>query len=123
MSATTLSTLRMTFAPAAMALLAGVVALGLLFYPECKAAVGVWIASTAYGHCFLIIPMSLYLAWDRRDALAGMMARPEPVWAVLAATSPLAAALLVGYGYMQRAIRKRGAEREVATEKAAEKLQ
>lgn len=45
----------------------------------------------------------------------------QPVWAVLAATSPLAAALLVGYGYMQRAIRKRGAEREAATEKATEK--
>src|SRR5687767_15133267 len=38
----------------------------------------------------------------------------QPVWAVIAATSPLAAALLVGYGYMQRAIRKRGAERQEA---------
>jgi hypothetical protein len=38
----------------------------------------------------------------------------QPVWAVLAATSPLVAALLVGYGYMQRAIRKRGSEREAA---------
>lgn len=84
MSATTLSTLRTTFAPAAIALLAGIAALGLLFYPECKAAVGVWIASTAYGHCFLVIPMSLYLAWERRDALAGLTARPEPAWAVLA---------------------------------------
>ena len=39
----------------------------------------------------------------------------QPVWAIAAATSPLAAALLVGYGYMQRAIRKRGSEREEAT--------
>ena len=31
----------------------------------------------------------------------------KPVWAIAAATSPLAAALLVGYGYMQRAIRGR----------------
>ncbi len=31
----------------------------------------------------------------------------KPVWAIVAATSPLAAALLVGYGYMQRAIRGR----------------
>lgn len=38
----------------------------------------------------------------------------QPVWAIAGATSPLAAALLVGYGYMQRAIRKRGAEREAA---------
>lgn len=42
----------------------------------------------------------------------------KPVWAILAATSPLAAALLVGYGYMQRAIRKRGASRESATDRA-----
>jgi hypothetical protein len=38
----------------------------------------------------------------------------QPVWAVIAATSPLAGALLVGYGYMQRAIRKRGEGREAA---------
>jgi|GEM_PF-3262008 len=43
----------------------------------------------------------------------------KPVWAILAATSPLAAALLVGYGYMQRAIRRRGATREAATREAA----
>jgi hypothetical protein len=36
----------------------------------------------------------------------------KPVWAIVAATSPLAAALLVGYGYMQRAVRKRSERRE-----------
>jgi hypothetical protein len=35
----------------------------------------------------------------------------KPVWAIIAATSPLAAALLVGYGYMQRAIRGRASRR------------
>ncbi len=35
----------------------------------------------------------------------------KPVWAIIAATSPLAAALLVGYGYMQRAIRGRAGRR------------
>jgi hypothetical protein len=38
----------------------------------------------------------------------------QPVWAILAATSPLAGALLVGYGYMQRGIRRRASEREAA---------
>lgn len=38
----------------------------------------------------------------------------QPVWAIIAATSPLACALLVGYGYMQRAIRRRSAERQEA---------
>ena len=38
----------------------------------------------------------------------------RPAWAVAAASSPLWAALLIGYGYMQRAIRRRGAEAEAA---------
>jgi hypothetical protein len=38
----------------------------------------------------------------------------QPVWAILAATSPLAGALLVGYGYMQRGIRRRATERDAA---------
>jgi len=38
----------------------------------------------------------------------------QPVWAICAATSPLAGALLVGYGYMQRAIQRRAADREAA---------
>jgi hypothetical protein len=41
----------------------------------------------------------------------------QPVWAIIAATSPLAGALLVGYGYMQRAIRRRAAERETAVQR------
>lgn len=47
----------------------------------------------------------------------------KPVWAVLAATSPLAGALLVGYGYMQRAIRRRGAEKQAALEQASKQQQ
>lgn len=38
-----------------------------------RAAVGayqVWVDSTAYNHCFLILPVAVYLAWQRRDALA-----------------------------------------------------
>ncbi len=38
--------------------------------------------------------------------------------AVAAATSPLFAALLVGYGYMQRAMRRRAAERAAAAASA-----
>jgi hypothetical protein len=43
----------------------------------------------------------------------------KPVWAIVAATSPLAAALLVGYGYMQRGIRRRANEREPASRAGA----
>ena len=42
----------------------------------------------------------------------------RPVWAIVAATSPLAGALLVGYGYMQKAIRRRASEKEEALGRA-----
>ena len=92
MSATTQAAARpMLLAPAAVAALAvGTAVLALLFLPECQAAVGVWLASTAYGHCFLVLPMALYLAWDRRAALAGIPAQPTLAYAALAA--PIAAA-------------------------------
>jgi hypothetical protein len=72
--------------------------------------------------CVAIFVAVLYGDWmtGAFHAIADFMFQ-KPVWAVLAATSPLAAALLVGYGYMQRAIRRRGAERESATQQALQK--
>ena len=84
MTAASLTGLRPAFAPAATAMMLGSLAWVLLFLPECQAAVGVWRASDTYGHCFLILPMSLYLAWDRRGALAGLTPRPVAVVALLA---------------------------------------
>ena len=92
MSAASLSSLRATFAPVAAVLALGVAVLGALFFPEAQAAVSVWLASTAYGHCFLILPMALYLAWDRREALAGLQAQPDVRFALLAV--PVAGAWL-----------------------------
>ena len=62
-------------APVTAALAVGTVVLALLFLPEGRAAVGVWLASTAYGHCFLVLPMAMYLAWDRRESVRGIAAR------------------------------------------------
>lgn len=84
MSATFLTSLRPAFAPAAAGLSLGLLGWILLFLPECVAAVGVWQASDTYGHCFLILPMAAYLAWDRRAALAGLAPRPLPAPAPLA---------------------------------------
>ncbi len=89
MTAASLTGLRPAFAPAATAVIVGVLAWVLLFLPECRAAVGVWRASDTYGHCFLILPMSLYLAWDRRGALAGLT--PQPVAAVALLALPVTA--------------------------------
>jgi exosortase A len=84
MSATSLTSLRPVSVPVVAGLSLGLAAWLLLFLPECVEAVGVWRASDTYGHCFLIIPMAAYLAWDRRAALAGLAPRPLPALVPLA---------------------------------------
>ncbi|HEX5325799.1 MAG TPA: exosortase A, partial [Acetobacteraceae bacterium] len=64
------------------ALALGLVALGLVFHTEIVAGVEVWIESTAYNHCFLVLPIVLYLIWDRRAVLAGAVPEPLPVAAL-----------------------------------------
>jgi exosortase A len=71
----------------------GLLLLGLLFNGEVAAAVQTWIDSTAYNHCFLIIPIVLYLLWDRHQDLAGIPVRLMPRALLLGV--PLAAAWLV----------------------------
>ena len=94
----TVGTLSATTVPRAIrstsiALVLGLAALGLLFRQEIAAAVRVWIDSTAYNHCFLVLPIVAYLIWDRRALLGGVPIKPMP-WAALAAL-PLSAAWLV----------------------------
>ena len=77
----------------ALPLTLGLLLLGALFNKEVVAAVQTWNASTAYNHCFLIIPITLYLLWDRRFDLVGIGARPMPMAVLLAV--PLMAAWLI----------------------------
>jgi exosortase A len=70
---------------------------GLAFQHEIAGAIRVWDDSTAYNHCFLILPLAGALLWMRRDILAQM--QPQPSWwplVLLPAVSALwlAAALL-----------------------------
>ncbi|MBV8521712.1 MAG: exosortase [Acetobacteraceae bacterium] len=65
------------------ALLLGVAAWAILFRQEIAAAIQVWVDSTAYNHCFLIIPIALYLAWDRRNKFATAPLCPLPRIALL----------------------------------------
>ncbi len=71
-------------APVPLAIALGLLGLGALFFREGRAAVEVWNASTAYSHCYLILPMALYLLWERRDVIATLSPRPAPGWALLA---------------------------------------
>jgi len=49
------------------------------FGHEVLAAVTVWSSSTAYGHCWLVLPIVFWLLWERRDVLAALTPRPA-VW-------------------------------------------
>lgn len=68
----------------AVAVSVGLVALGLLFHSEIAAALYVWDTSTAYNHCFLVIPIVFYLLWDRRAVILDMVAEPMPIAALAA---------------------------------------
>jgi exosortase A len=88
--------------PAAITLLlAGVVALGLLFQVEAAAAVRIWESNEAYNHCWLIAPISAWLAWSRRGRLAGLQPRPTPVFALLAIPVGLAWLVAERLGIME----------------------
>jgi exosortase A len=68
---------RRVFAAAAMGI--GLVALGLLFHTEVAGALSTWQNSTAYNHCFLVIPIVIYLLWDRREVLRDAVPAPYPL--------------------------------------------
>jgi len=70
--------------PAIAAVAVGLVALGVLFADEGRSAVRVWSGSTAYGHCYFIIPIALFLAWERRAIVAATPVRPMPAAALAA---------------------------------------
>jgi exosortase A len=76
----------------AVSLIAGILVLGGLFWTEVVTAVQTWDDSTAYNHCFLVVPIVLYLLWDRRGSLRGLAAKPMPLVALLGL--PLAAGWL-----------------------------
>lgn len=61
----------------ALILLCAALALTFAVYSASAAsAVDLWWNRSSYNHGFLIIPISLYLVWDKREALAAMTPRP-----------------------------------------------
>ena len=57
----------------------------LVFYETVASMVAIWLRSDTFAHGFLILPISLWLVWRRRDQLAGAVARPQPLVLVLTA--------------------------------------
>ena len=62
---------------AGLATLAALVAVSLLFYPTLASMVDIWIRSETFTHGFLILPISLWLVWERREGLLRLTPRPE----------------------------------------------
>jgi exosortase A len=73
----------------------GLLMLGALFYQEVSSAVSVWSSSTAYGHCFLVLPIALWLLWERRDVFAALA--PRPAWWPALLAVPLIVMWLAAY--------------------------
>ena len=56
---------------------------GFVFFHDVQAAVTVWLQSTAYNHCFLILPLIGFLLWERRAVFCAVA--PKPVfWPLMA---------------------------------------
>lgn len=68
----------------------GLVLWGLLFGAEIAAAVAIWESSTAYNHCWLVLPIALWLGWNRRHRLAVLRPAPALRLAVLGLAPALA---------------------------------
>ncbi len=78
--------------PALVAVAIACAVFGVAFQREIVGAVRVWMGSTAYNHCFLILPLVAVLLWNRRETVALLRPRPAP-W-VLASVPLLSAVWL-----------------------------
>lgn len=54
----------------------------LAWWSSTQTMVAVWLGSTTFGHAFLVAPISAWLAWRKRDALAKLPVVPAP-WLLL----------------------------------------
>ena len=62
----------------------------LLYRDTAEVMVGIWWRSETFAHAFLVLPISLWLIWRRREDLAALTPRAQP-WILL----PLLAAAIV----------------------------
>lgn len=53
--------------------------LGAACFADIRAAVIVWWVYPAYSHCFLIIPIFIWLLWERRAELSALTPRAQPI--------------------------------------------
>ncbi len=75
---------------ALLVIAAGLGVLGWLFATEARAAVETWERSTAYNHCWLVLPLAGWLGWMRRHRLVGLQPTPAPIFVLPAFAAAVA---------------------------------
>ena len=48
----------------------------ILLWPTTRSMIEIWQQSSAYGHCFLVIPIAIWMAWRESATLASLPLRP-----------------------------------------------
>lgn len=81
-------------AQAVLGVAACLVAVLLVFWPTTWSMVEIWRRNDTFQHCFVVIPISLWLIWGQRDRLAATSA--APLWPGLLLVVALGAAYLLG---------------------------
>jgi exosortase A len=79
---------------AIVALAVGIGAILVLCRQPALGAVRVWIESATFNHGFLIVPISLYMIWERRDRWQYLA--PRPAWAALTMIPAIGLVYVVG---------------------------
>jgi exosortase A len=72
-----------------------IVLIAFLFWPNISAALTVYWVSPTYSHCYLIIPISAWLVWNKRDQLR--LVRPSIYLPALILIIPLAIGWFLGH--------------------------
>lgn len=67
----------------------------LLFLPTAVSIVSIWMRSETYAHGFLIVPIALWLVWEKRQGVARL--KPLPAITPLLLLIPLGLVWLVGF--------------------------
>ncbi|HEX3810903.1 MAG TPA: exosortase A [Rhizomicrobium sp.] len=62
--------------------ISALLALSAIFWREAFGAYRVWVESPTFNHCFLILPISLYMMWSRRRSLLEAPIAAEPLAAI-----------------------------------------
>lgn len=62
----------------------------LVFHDTLISMVSIWIRSETFAHGFLILPISLWLAWRMRDGFSSLPVRPQPLALLLVLGAGLA---------------------------------